>query len=164
MQNVYIKAYTKLYQFNLKSKFSTWLIRIAINESLAALKKKGKLVHIDGFNHTTDDDFVLELPIHKQPNPQQKMAQQEAKQLLENAIDQLDSKYRSVYIMKEVEEMSLNEISEALDISLANVKIRLHRAKSMLKELLYTLTNTTTIFEFDFNRCDRITENVMKSI
>ena len=164
MQNVYIKAYTKLYQFNLKSKFSTWLIRIAINESLAALKKKGKLVHIDGFNHTTDDDFVLELPVHKQPNPQQKMTQKEAKQLLESAIDQLYSKYRSVYIMKEVEEMSLNEISEALDISLANVKIRLHRAKSMLKELLYTLTNTTTIFEFDFNRCDRITENVMKSI
>ena len=164
MQNSYIKAYTNLHQFKLQSQFSTWLIRIAINESLAELKKKGKLRHLNNYNHSTDDDYVLELPDHKQLNPQERMAQKEAKQLLENAIDQLELKYRTVYIMKEVEEMSLKEIASILSISLANVKIRLHRAKDMLKENLYKLSNSKDIFEFGFSRCDRITENVMKQI
>lgn len=164
MQNSYIKAYTKLHQFNLQSQFSTWLIRIAINESLTEIKKKGKLLHLNNYNHNTDDDFVLELPDHKQLNPQEKMAQNEPKQLLEDAIDQLALKYKTVYIMKEVEDMSLNEIATTLNISLANVKIRLHRAKDMLKEILYKLSNSKDIFEFGFSRCDRITENVMKNI
>lgn len=164
MQNSYIKAYTKLHQFKMKSQFSTWLIRIAINESLAELKKKGKILHFNNYNKNSDSDFVLELPDHKQFNPQEKMAQKEAKQLLENAIDHLELKYRTVYIMKEVEEMSLKEIAISLDISLANVKIRLHRSKEMLKEILYNLSNTKDIFEFGFSRCDRITNNVMNSI
>ncbi|MCB9364629.1 MAG: RNA polymerase sigma factor [Flavobacteriales bacterium] len=162
MQNSYIKAYTNLHQFNLQSQFSTWLIRIAINESLAELKKKGKTLHLN--SQSSDDDFILKLPDHKQLNPQEKMAQKEAKQLLENAIDQLELKYRTVYIMKEVEEMSLKEIASILGISLANTKIRLHRAKDMLKEILYNLSNTKDIFEFGFNRCDRITKIIMKKI
>ncbi|MCB0444786.1 MAG: RNA polymerase sigma factor [Gelidibacter sp.] len=164
MQNSYINAYTKLYQFNLQSQFSTWLIRIAINESLTYLKKKGKLLHLNNYNHSTGDDFVLEVPDHKQLNPQEKMAQKETKQLLENAIDQLEIKYKTVYIMKEVEEMSLKEIATTLDMSLANVKIRLHRSKEMLKEKLYEVANDKNIFEFGFSRCDKITEYVMKNI
>ncbi len=92
------------------------------------------------------------------------MIRNEAKQFLENAIDQLDAKYRIVYVMKEVEEMSLNEISEALDLTLSNVKVRLHRSKEMLKEKLYELTIDKNVFEFGFSRCDRITENVMSRI
>jgi len=164
LQNTYIKAYTRLYQFNLESQFSTWLIRIAINESLAELKKKGKVLHLNNYNQNMDNDSVLDIPDHKQLNPQEKMAQNETKQLLENAIDQLDIKYKTVYVMKEVEEMSLKEIATALDISLANVKIRLHRSKEMLKETLYRLSSNTDVFEFGYNRCDRITENVMKRI
>lgn len=164
MQNSYIKAFTKLYQFNQQSQFSTWLIRIAINESLAELKRKGKTLSLNGYNTAEDADFVLEIPDYKQLNPQEKMTQKESRQLLENAIDQLDAKYRMVYIMREVEEMSLKEIATALDISLANVKIRLHRSKDMLKEKLYEIANDKNIFEFGFSRCDRITEYVMKNI
>ena len=162
MQNSYIKAYTKLHQFNLDSKFSTWLIRIGINESLAELKKKGKILRIN--NQNINDDLLHEIPDYKELNPQEKMAQNETKQLLENAIDQLDLKYRTVYIMKEVEEMSLKEIAVVLNISLANAKIRLHRSKEMLKETLYRLSNSKDLFEFGFSRCDRVTENVMKKI
>lgn len=164
MQNSYIKAYTKLYQFNLESQFSTWLIRIAINESLAELKKKGKTLQLHQYGSKMENDFVMEIPDHKNLNPQEKMAQKEAKQLLENAIDQLDIKYRSVYILKEVEEMSLNEIAKTLNISLANVKIRLHRSKEMLKETLYRLSKHTDVFDFGFGRCDRVTERVMENI
>ena len=92
------------------------------------------------------------------------MIRNEAKQLLENAIDHLDIKYRTVYIMKEVEGMSLKEIAIALDLTISNIKIRLHRSKEMLKVKLYDLTTDKSIYEFGFSRCDRVTENVMKFI
>lgn len=164
MQDSYIKAFTKLYQFKLESTFSTWLIRIGINESLARLKQKGKLyslnVQLDDLKHKK----VFEIPDNKQLNPQEKMIRNEAKQLLENAIDYLDTKYKTIYMMKEVEEMSLKEIAIALDLSEANVKVRLHRSKKMLREKLYEVANDRNVFEFGFSRCDRITENVMKLI
>ncbi|MDY0344559.1 MAG: RNA polymerase sigma factor [Lentimicrobium sp.] len=164
MQDSYVKAFTKLYQFKLESSFSTWLIRIGINESLARKKQKGKLYNLNELLNGFKSSRVLEIPDNKQLNPQDNMIRNEAKQFLENAIDQLDAKYRIVYVMKEVEEMSLNEISEALDLTLSNVKVRLHRSKEMLKEKLYELTIDKNVFEFGFSRCDRITENVMSRI
>ncbi|WP_296382556.1 RNA polymerase sigma factor [Winogradskyella sp.] len=164
MQNTYLKAFTKLYQFKLEASFSTWLIRIGINESLARLKEKGKLYHLNEYSDRLQRNTILEIPDNKQLNPQDKMIRNEAKQLLENAIDHLDIKYRTVYIMKEVEGMSLEEIAIVLDLTIANIKIRLHRSKEMLKVKLYDLTTDNSIYEFGFSRCDRITENVMTMI
>ena len=164
MQDTYVIAFTKLYQFKLEANFSTWLIRIGINESLARLKEKGKLYHLNTYSDNLKSNTVLEIPDSKQLNPHDKMIRKEAKQILENAIDSLDSKYKSVYILKEVEEMSLKEIAIALDLTVANVKVRLHRSKDMLKEKLYEVTNDAKVFEFGFSRCDRITEYVMKNI
>ena len=164
MQDSYVKAFTKLYQFKLEASFSTWLIRIGINESLARLKEKGKLYQLSDYSSHLNTNKAMEVPDDKQLNPHDRMISNESKQLLENAIDHLDIKYRTVYIMKEVEEMTLMEISDALDLSLANVKVRLHRSKEMLKEKLYEITNEKNIFQFGFSRCDRITEKVMKLI
>ncbi|EDP69628.1 sigma-24, ECF subfamily protein [Flavobacteriales bacterium ALC-1] len=164
MQNSYLKAFTKLYQFKLESSFSTWLIRIGINESLTRLKEKGKLHHLNEQTSDLKPNSILEIPDNKQLNPQDKMIQNEAKQLLENAIDHLDIKYRAVYVMKEVEEMSLKEIAAVLELTISNVKIRLHRSKEMLKEKLYEVANDKNIFEFGFSKCDRITKNVMRHI
>ena len=164
MQETYVKAFTKLYQFKLESTFSTWLIRIGINESLAHLKEKGRLYHLNEQARGLKSGIILEIPDSKQLNPQDKMIRKETKQLLEHAIDSLDSKYRTVYIMKEVEDMTLKEISIILDLTVANVKVRLHRSKEMLKEKLYEVANDRNVFEFGYSRCDRITENVMKRI
>jgi len=164
MQDSYVKAFTKLYQFKLESSFSTWLIRIGINESLARLKEKGKLYHLNEQSDNLKSNTILEIPDNRQLNPQDKMVRNETKQILENAIDSLGIKYKTVYVMKEVEEMSLKEIAIALDLTIANVKVRLHRSKEMLKEKLYEVANEKSIFEFGFSRCDRITENVMKRI
>lgn len=164
MQNSYLKAFIKLYQFKLESSFSTWLIRIGINESLARLKEKDKLYHLNETSVNFKSNTILEMPDSKQLNPQDKMIRNEAKQILETAIDHLAIKYKTVYIMRELEEMSLTEIAIALDITVTNVKVRLHRSKQMLKEKLYQVTNDKNIFEFGFSRCDRITESVMKNI
>lgn len=164
MQNSYINAFTKLYQFKLEASFSTWLIRIGINESLARLKEKGKIYHLNELSSKFSTNTILEIPDKRQLNPQDRMIRKEAKELLENAIDHLDIKYKIVYMMKEVEEMSLKEIAVALDLTLSNVKVRLHRAKEMLKDELFELSSEKAIFEFGFGRCDRITEHVMNNI
>jgi RNA polymerase sigma-70 factor (ECF subfamily) len=164
MQDSYVKAFTKLHQFKLESSFSTWLVRIGINESLARLREKGKLYDLNGQSDDLKSDLIFEIPDDKQLNPQDKMIRKESKQILENAIDQLDIKYRTVYIMKEVEEMSLKDIAFALDLTETNVKVRLHRSKEMLKEKLYEISNEKEVFEFGFGRCDRITEGVMQRI
>ena len=163
MQNSYIKAFTKLYQFKLESTFSTWLIRIAINESLARIKEKGKVHYLDQQSENTRNQ-ILEIPDNDQLNPHAKMIRNEAKQILERAIDHLDAKYKAVYILREVEEMSMKEIAESMDLSVSNVKVRLHRAKEMLKDILFEISSDKNVFEFGFSRCDRITERVMKNI
>ena len=164
MQNTYLKAYEKLFQFNHTSAFSTWLIRIGINEALARLKEKGKMYNLNDRTQIFQKNSILEMPDKNQLNPENKIIRQEAKLLLENAIDTLEPKYRTVYMLKEVEEMSIKEISECLNISVSNVKVRDHRAKKMLKEKLYEHTVNGEIFEFGFSRCDKITDKVMRFI
>lgn len=164
MQETYIKGFTKIYQFKMESTFSTWLIRIGINESLAHIRKKGKLFRLNDYLQKPNCSKMLDFEDRKQLNPYEKMTRKESSQLFEDAIDSLDSKYRIVFMMREVEEMSIKEIADALNITVSNVKVRLHRSKEMLKEKLLKQTKAIGIFEFGYGRCDRITENVMKSI
>ena len=158
MQNTYLKAYEKLYQFKHTAVFSTWLIRIGINEALAKIKDRKK-------GHSElDQDTVIKMPDTHRPNPEKNVIQKEASALLEQTIDTLDEKYKVVYLLREVEEMKMQEIAECLDISVSNVKVRLHRAKSLLKEKLFKAVENSSIYEFGFSRCDRIVENVMSQI
>ena len=164
MQNTYLIAFEKLYQFKHTAQFSTWLIRIGINEALARIKSKGKYHNLYNQNNDLNNSYVLELPDSGQSNPEKKMIRQEAKQLLEKAIDNLDLKYRATYILREVEEMSIAEISDCLIISESNVKVRLHRARIMIKENLYELSPKDDLFEFGSSKCDNLVNKVMKAI
>jgi len=161
MQNTYLKAFEKLYQFKHTSEFSTWLIRIGINEALFRLREKSKFYSI---NNQNENNHIFEIPDMNQQSAEKKIIANEAKQLLEYLIDSLDSKYRVVYIMKEVEGMKISDIAECLKLSISNVKVRLHRAKNMLKEKFNKTTSESDLFEFGNSRCDSITEKVMKLI
>lgn len=164
MQNSYLKAYEKLDQFKHTSSFTTWLVRIGINESLARAKERAKIRDRKHPAQHIESKSVLEIPDTYQMNPEKKMIKQETKQLLENAIDVLETKYKTVYILKEIEGMSIQEISECLELSVSNVKVRLHRAKNQLQKNLYDLTTHSDIFEFGQTQCDKITERVMQII
>lgn len=165
MQNTYLKAFEKLYQFKQTSTYSTWLIRIGINEVLARLNEKNKIINLNSLSINTETTTILEMPDTNQLNPEKKIIQQEAKQLLENSIDALAVKYRTIYMLREIEEMSIKEISDCTGISITNVKVRLHRAKNMLKEKLYEqTTNVDELFEFGFGKCDKITDLVMQVV
>jgi RNA polymerase sigma-70 factor (ECF subfamily) len=161
IQNTHMKAFEKLYQFKLSSSYSTWLIRIGINEALARIREKKKIINISAQPNEFESNSILEKSDNSQITPENNIIQKETKLLFELSIDNLDSKYKAVYILKEMEGMSVKEVSETLDISESNVKVRLHRAKKILKDELYDKVTTDGVFEFGFSRCDRITEFVM---
>ncbi len=164
MQNTYLKAYEKLYQFKHTAKFSTWLIRIGINEALARLKTKGRFLTLHKSIDNSIHDKIIEIPDLNQRNPEKNIISQEAKQMLELAIDKLDIKYKNVYILREIEGMSIAEVSDCLKLSNSNVKVRLHRAKAKIKENLYESTSKKELFEFGLSKCDNLVEKVMKAI
>ena len=162
MQNAYLKAFDKLYQFQGTSSFSTWLVRIGINEALARLGrlKKEKTIYLYSADESTES--ITQIPDGM--NPEKQIIGQESERLLEHAIDNLPEKYRMVYILKEVQGLSNDEIAESLGISDDNVKVRCHRAKNLLKESLYKISTAAKVFEFGNGRCDAIVHRVMKSI
>jgi RNA polymerase sigma factor (sigma-70 family) len=155
MQTAYFNAYRQLSNFQHKSSFSTWITRILINESL--LHKKRKLRHEKALMENTYDDYHSETPLDGLMN-------KELKVILEKAVSGLPEKYRMVFVMREVQGMSTNETMEALDLGESNVKIRLTRAKEMLRNELNTYWQPDQLFEFNLLRCDVIVNYVMNKI
>ena len=162
MQNAYLKAFDKLYQFQGHSRFSTWLVRIGINEALATLgkKKKEKTIYLYSRDHYPEDVNQIADGM----NPEKQIIRQETQCLLEHAIDSLPEKYRMVYILKEVQGLPIDQVAESLDITEENVKVRAHRAKNLLKETLYKTSTSGKVFEFGNARCDSVVARVMSSI
>ncbi len=151
MQTTYIKAYENLHKFKFESEFSTWLIKILINESL---KFKQKTLRISWINdNAKSDELTNETPLYKMMN-------KELKSLMEKALGQLPEKYRLVFIMREVEDMSIAETMECLSLTEANVKVRLNRAKEMLRSSLSKYYKTEELYDFHLSRCDKIVNYV----
>ena len=100
----------------------------------------------------------------KQMNPEKRLIRQEAKQLLEKAIDDLPEKYRIKYILKEIEGLDNAQVAATLDLSDSNIKVRLHRAKKLLNDSLLELSAHEPVFEFGNSHCDAVIYLVMKHI
>ena len=164
MQDTYLAADEKLHQFRHEALFSTWLVRIGINVALGKLREKKRYA----LGPAADDRLREVGKLLSQEtvflNPESIAIRKEVKQLLEKAIDCLPEKYRVVYMLREVEGMSLSEVVQCLGISESNVKVRLHRAKALLKECLYKLSVNRGVYEFGFKRCDQLVEKVMKAL
>lgn len=160
LQDTYIKAYEKLYQFKNEALFSTWLIRIGINEALQRKRKspKYKIVALE------QDEHVLQIEDRNIMNPERSTNYKESSCFMEKALDTLPEKYKIVFMLREVEGLGITEISECLDISISNVKVRLHRARTMLKEAILELTDYSNIFEFGNAKCDKVVAYVMNHI
>ncbi len=161
MQVTYINAYENLGKFAFKASFSTWLTRILINESLLRLKKRGKSINMN--------DDIMDKEIYQQnrievQTPVSKMLNSELKSALEEAIRRLPEKYRTVFIMREIEDMNVAETQACLAISEVNVKVRLNRAKVLLKESLSEFYQKQNILHFHLSRCDKMVERVMKQV
>ena len=100
------------------------------------------------------------------PNPEQQTSNSELRKLLENAVEKLPDSYRAVFMLRDVEEMSTTEAAYALEITEENVKVRLHRARALLRKGLYAQAGKESREAFNFNavRCDRVVKNVFERI
>jgi RNA polymerase sigma-70 factor (ECF subfamily) len=161
MQTAYINAYENLGKFAFKAAFSTWLTRILINECILRLKKKRLYVFLNKEVIVNGDYSGQTMDVQ---TPAVKMLNSELKIKLEEAIRQLPEKYRIVFVMREIENMSVAETQTCLNLSEVNVKVRLNRAKALLRNALSTYYNKEEIFHFHLSRCDSMVERVMDQI
>jgi RNA polymerase sigma-70 factor, ECF subfamily len=162
MQEAYVRAFQHLRQFERRASFLTWITRIAIHEALARLERS-KRFSPDEFDET-DELFLLKGP--SPMTPEDSAATSQTRALLEESILALPFAYRTIIMLRDVEEMSTAESAEALEISEDAVKVRLHRARALLKKELFTRAGVTSTSAFQFHavRCDRVTSAVMQRI
>jgi len=159
MQVAYINAYENLGKFAFRSSFPTWLTRILINECLLRLKKRKKTISMNDENaeNVMDQNKDPQTPVSVTVNS-------ELRSILNDAISRLPEIYRTVFVMREIENMNVAETKECLNISEVNVKVRLNRAKAMLRDLLSVQYTKDDILQFHLSRCDRMVDVVMKRI
>jgi RNA polymerase sigma-70 factor, ECF subfamily len=163
MQDAYVRAYEHLNQFAGRAQFSTWLTRIAIHEALARKRRRGRMEELDALPSNGDAMSILK---SSAPSPETGAATAETRALLEQAIDHLPEAYRTVVMLREIEEMSVAETAESLGVSDAVVKTRLHRAHAMLRKELYARAKgrATDLYQFHAVRCDRVVKAVFERI
>ncbi len=159
MQEAYVRAFQNLPKFEGRSSFSTWLTRIAVHEALGRRKANGKF-------ESSEEASLEELGLSMANSPEQETAHRETRELLEAAILTLPQDYRSVLILRDVEEMTTAETAEALALSEDAVKVRLHRARAKLRRELYARAGASSAQAFQFHavRCDRVAAAVLARI
>jgi RNA polymerase sigma-70 factor, ECF subfamily len=163
MQDAHFQAFTHLAQFAERAKFSTWLTKIAVHEAFSRLRRRLRFVDFESFAESGRGKTML---ISADRTPEQKALDCELKNLLESAVERLPEHYRSVLVMRDVEEMDTSETSECLGISEETVKIRLHRARALMRKQLYARAGVTRqeLFSFHKIRCDRVVAAVYERI
>jgi RNA polymerase sigma-70 factor (ECF subfamily) len=161
MQQAYVNAFTHLRQFNGSARFSTWLTRIAINESLARVRRRDRY-------QTCDIERANVGPVARRdaPDPERQAFSREMRSLLEWAIDGLPDGLREVFMLRDVEGLNTAEAAECLGVSDDVVKTRLSRARAALRRLLFERTGATApdAFRFYRPRCDRVVSSVLAQL
>lgn len=165
LQESYMSAYRKLDTFRGDSTLLTWLTSIVLNEARGRLRKRHHMVGLEQIDAAPDDTHqVIQFPSKfGSEDPAVSAARAQIRHLLEHAIDELPPAFRTVYMMREVEECSVEETASLLDIKPETVKTRLHRARRQLRASLQgTLAATMgEAFPFMGQRCARVTDAVM---
>ena len=171
MQEAYARAFTQLSQFEGRAQWSTWVTRIAVNEALGRIRRTGRFVsaEVDDLQEARMDDARLGANGFLTAAPAGPEDQAVARQLggfLERAIDGLPDIYRSVFVLREIEEMSTAEAASCLEISEELIKVRLHRARAELRRRLDARLGSAlrAVYDFHLSRCDRVVANVMTRI
>jgi RNA polymerase sigma-70 factor, ECF subfamily len=162
MQQAYVNAFAHLAQFNGSARFSTWLIRIAVNEALARVRHQRKHEAFD------EDQPAMQpsMPTSESQNPERQAFTQELRVLLEAAIDALPDGMREVVMLRDVEGLSTSEVADVLGVSDDVVKTRLSRGRAMMRRTLLNRTGASASDAFRFlrPRCDRIVAQVLERI
>jgi len=170
VQDAYVLAFTRIDQFRQAASLGTWLSRIVLNEAFRRLRQRKDMSGLDGH-----DDISGKAPIAQvipfpgaqgQTTPEEDAARAEIRRVLEHAIDTLPDMFRVVFVLREIEQMSVEETAACLTIQTDTVKTRLHRARRLLgRSLRQQLSpNLTGVFPFAGERCSRIVTRVLERL
>lgn len=168
VQETYLRAFTNLQSYRGDSSLGTWLARIAINVALTSQRKKGRLVQFEESGEADEPaeepEFAMPMPPHHSPDEQAERG--EMRVLLQSCIEALPAIYRSVFILRAVEELSVDETAYALGVTQEVVKTRFLRARAMLRERLAARVESGAqeTFAFAGARCDAVLAHVMAEL
>lgn len=163
-QEAWLSAWRGLGRFRAESRLSTWLVRIVRNEALGRLRRAtAVIIPLEAAMTSPEPETQAALADTPARNPEQILARAEIRQLMEARIDRLPEAFRTVFMLRAVEEMSVEEVATALDIPEATVRTRFFRARGMLRESLAQEMDTALsgAFSFDGARCDRMVQYVI---
>lgn len=160
MQDTFVDAYKNLSSFKKKSSFKTWIVRIMLNN---CYHKSRKFSFIKETNQDLDDNAK---PMFNQSenNTDRIIHQHELKHVIEDALSRIPEKYRMVFSLREINGFNVAETAQLLHITKGNVKVRLNRSKTMLRDEIGRNYTPEELFDFNLIYCDAIVENVMERI
>jgi RNA polymerase sigma-70 factor, ECF subfamily len=165
VQDAYLKAIRGIGAFRSDSKLSTWLVRITVNEALQRLRRTRRAAEViplagDLYEGGEAQDNVMD---ENAESPEEQAMRAQSRRIMESKIDALPDSFRAVFVLRAVEELSVEETAAVLDIPEATVRTRLFRARSLLRESLSREMDMALddAFHFAGARCERITERVL---
>ena len=164
LQEAYLRAWRALANFRAEAKLSTWLVRIVINESLGRLRRHGaQVIPLDTAMECSEHQTEAWMEDDPDQRPDRVAMRGEVRRLMESRIDRLPDAFRTVFMLRAVEELSVEEIAVALDIPEATVRTRFFRARGLLREGLARDVDISISDAFSFAgaRCDRIVAGVL---
>lgn len=168
VQDAYLKAYAKLGEFRGDAALSTWLTRIVLNEALERLRRRRRADKLKAtINEEAQTAQIVRFPgMEQELDPERAAATRQVAAIIERAVDALPLDFRTVFVLRCVEEMSVEETALQLAIPEATVKTRLHRARRALRRLLddEVSNSLTGTFPFGGARCARMTERVVERL
>ena len=159
MQHAYLRAFEHLAEYQARSRFSTWLTRIAVYEAFARLRRQKRVGQLD-------DAAEGEAMADHRATPEQKVSDAELRVITEAAIDGLPDDFRVVFVLRAVEQMSVADVAESLAIPEETVKTRYFRARERLRKSILERLDESTPAAFDFlgPGCDRVVAAVLPQL
>jgi len=164
VQEAWLRAWRALPGFRAQSRLSTWLVRIVANEALGRLRRAtAQVIPLEAAMSAPESEIQAAFADEPDRGPDRLLVRAQVRALLESRIDLLPEKYRTVFMLRAVEELSVEETAEVLDMPEATVRTRFFRARALLREGLASEMDTALpeVFSFDGARCDRIVAGVL---
>lgn len=166
VQEAYLSAYRNLDGFRGEAKLSTWLVRIAANEALMRRRRRARAAAVVPMDAVAAASHEWESTMSNEPGPEQDASRAQMRRILEARIDALPEGYRAVFMLRALEELSVEETAEVLQIPEATVRTRFFRARALLRESLARDVDRglEDAFSFAGERCDRIVARVLAAL
>ena len=163
VQDTYLRAYAHLGQFAGRAAFGTWLTRIAVNEALARTRERVRSASVE---RPTRVGGVEATTLPASTDVEQQVAERELQTMIETAIDALPDPFRVVFMLRDVEQLSIAETAAILNVKKQTIKTRLHRARAFLRKSINARVGaaTTAAFPFGFSQCDAMVSRVLMQI